>query len=182
MTISSTLKTDRTSVRRRGVALVVAIAVLAILTILVMGLAASQSVARHHLARSDSERQARSLARTAFEAACAALASMPGGPTAEIAPRSFPADGDSFTVGMRPATSDDDPVYAGKFLKPRPGDVAVTVTATHKAGVYSLKITQTYLANVNPAHERRILLSEEVGAPTPAAAPAGDAAAPTAVQ
>jgi hypothetical protein len=169
--IVKTLRTRRSGARRRGVALVVSIAVLAILTILVMGLAASQSVASHSLARSDSERQARNLSRTAFDAACSAIAAMPGGPTVEIAPRAEPfrADKDSFNFGIRPTVSDDDPVYAGKFLRRRPGDAVVTVTATHSAGANTLRVTQTYLANADPALGRRLLLTEEIAAAAPVA-------------
>jgi len=162
--------------RKRASALLVAISVLAILTILVMGLAASLQVAIGTSARLESRQHVGRLARLGFDAAMAALAGLAQGGAEEPAwpqgsgqVQEGGAKG-AFAFSLKPTQPDsvfggkNAPVYGGDFLKHRPGDCLLTVLASAERGVRALGIERIYLVNASPAHPRRLLLEETVRA------------------
>ena len=152
--------------RRRGSAMVAAISILAILTILLVGLAAVQRGAMISNAKVQSAQQAHRVARLAFDAAWAAFSKIPGGLAQPVPLKKYLADPDSFGLAAS-LPKEDDPIYAGHFLKQRPGDILLGISASTRR----LRIEQLYLINTNPAHLRRICLKEEVKAAEPAKTP-----------
>jgi hypothetical protein len=150
---------------KKGVALIAAIAVLAILTLLMMGLAYSASASRHNESRAVSRERASHLARLGFDLAVVTLsrASTPLTEPKELKV-SLEEEGTSSTtclISGRPATPTDS-IYAGNFIKPRPGDTIITVEATISRGAATQTAKQSYLLNVSPAQPRRLLYEETV--------------------
>jgi hypothetical protein len=158
--------------RKRGSAVLVAISVLAILTILVMGLAASLQVAMGTSSRLESRQHVGRLARLGFDAAMARLAGLAQGG----AEQSAWAEGSGqvqegaakgvFAFSLKPTQPDsvfggkNAPVYGGNYLEHRPGDCLLTVQASAERGGRTLGMERIYLVNGSPTHPRRLLLEE----------------------
>jgi Tfp pilus assembly protein PilX len=145
--------------RRRGVALIVAIAVSAILTVLVVGLSASHSVARQGNVASMLGHQARVLARAGLDTAMVLLAQVPAG--SAVPKRTFTAEGGAYDVEIRPAGADE-PAYDDQALAHRPGDAIVTVSAVARRGPHRRQVNQRYLVNASPDRARRVRLENSV--------------------
>jgi len=156
--------------QRRGVALIVAISVLAILTILFVGLAASQQQARQTQVTGDTRTQVRRIARTGLDAAEAHLGRFN---QATISPPSldldYPVDQGICHVFTR-AVSPDDPVFSSGFLVHRPGDLVIQVRAALSEDPRAPGIQQTYLVNLQAAHPRCVRIEETLGPLTVSAA------------
>lgn len=144
----------------RGVALIIAISVLAILTTLIMGLAYSADQARQGELLSSTNDRAGHLTRLGFDVAVATLAATPS-TAAAAKDLDVTLQEGTCHVSLRP-TAAAEPIYAGNFIKMREGDVLVKVLATIRKGAATQKATHTYLLNINPAHPRRILCEESI--------------------
>ena len=159
---------------RRGFALLIAISVLVILTIVVFALAASHDVALNRLALGHARHQAEELAQTALDDLAAAPATAQTLPesaaaaltatdlttaTAGTAPVRTPEG--AFYAAVRPARADE-PCYAPPLLAPREGDrvAAVCVSVPLRPGY--LHLTQVYLVNTTDERARRVQLRESV--------------------
>lgn len=150
----------------RGSAIIVAISVLAILTLIIMGLAYSAGASRQNEIRTVSKDRATHLARLGFDFALATLSKAPaltGPQELKINLQADQATSTSCRISERPAAPTDG-IYAGKFIKPRPGDIIINIEAIVYQGAASQKATQSYLLNVDPAHPRRLLYDEKVSA------------------
>ena len=145
---------------RRGMALVAAIAVLAILTILVVGLAASYNHAGHNSLRVEVRREVMTLSRSGLEAALALLARTQL-PLQENLVVDYPVRERSCRIEAR-NVAPDDPVYDGRFLSHRAGDLSVTLTTAARKGRIGLRLEHLYLVNVDPARPRCLRLNERV--------------------
>jgi len=145
------------SLKRRGVALIIAISVLAILTIIVTGLAASQQAASTHNTHSADRQQALSMIRFGLGCAKSLLAHNP----VELAgkPKIVELERGKCVISAKIAPADD-PCYKGQFIKPRPLDVIVTIQVE---GPRVASRTQEFLVNVSDTGKRVIRLADRAG-------------------
>lgn len=148
-------RSPTTSLPRRGVAILTAIGVLAVLTILVAALAASVDSSVRQYKVEASRSQAQSVAWFGLDTAKAMLAKNP----AEILgkTRKVPLDGGECEIKAGPAQPNAPYFAAGSAIKPRPGDneVSISVTLSGKKPVLRHYL---YLINVAPGTERVIAL------------------------
>jgi len=151
-------KTKKGASADRGVAILIAISVLAILTILVWSLAYSAGTAQQAQSAGFTRLRADHLARAGYDYAVAILGRMPG-ELPEAREMDLALEEGKCHIAAKP-TRADDAVYSGKFLRQRPGDVLLTVTASVKSGAFVEKASHVYLVNVNPSHPRRLLYQE----------------------
>jgi hypothetical protein len=142
---------------RRGVALIIAISVLAILTIVVMGLATSFEAARVQTSHSAAREEAASIIRFGLGHAKALLAHSPG---ELVGKEKVVTLGGGKCVLSAKNAEPSNACYSGKFIKPRPGDVLVTIRAE---GAKALSLTEEFLVNVSGAGSRVIRRSEKPG-------------------
>ena len=143
--------------RARAVALVIAVSVLAILTILVMGLATAQRVTVGRAAGSHARQTALELIRLGRQSIQAQLAQ--GAPVAEQVRFQAP-EGDLVLSASEAAP--DAPLYASSFLEHRPGDYLVTIRATVLLANHRLQLEHLYLLNASPSHERTLRLRQMI--------------------
>ena len=145
------------SSKRRGVALIIAISVLAILTIIVTGLAASHQAASAHNTHSADRQQALSMIRFGLGCAKSLLAHNP----VELAgkPKIVELERGKCVISAKIAEPAN-PCYSGRFIKPRPGDVIVTIQAE---GPRAASRTQEFLVNVSDTGKRVIRLADRAG-------------------
>jgi hypothetical protein len=145
------------SSKRRGVALIIAISVLAILTIIVTGLAASQQAASTHNTHSADRQQALSMIRFGLGCAKSLLTHNP----VELAgkPKIVELEQGKCVISAKIAPADD-PCYKGQFIKPRPLDVIVTIQVE---GPRVASRTQEFLVNVSDTGKRVIRLVDRAG-------------------
>ena len=148
----------RLSWRRRGVALIIAISVLAILTIIVTGLAASLEAAAAHSAHSAGRQEALSMVRFGLNYAKSLLTRSP----ADLAgkPKVLETDQGKCVISAKIAQADD-PCYKGRFIKPRSLDVILTI---HVEGPRAASLTQEFLVNVSETGKRVIRLADKAEA------------------
>ena len=146
---------DQRRTGRRGVALLIAISVLGILTILAMGLAASQQVTRDLTANRSVRAKALRSAQLGLDIA---IASIPKGLTKGHAA----AQSDTPFSWRAQTASPDAACYATEYLAHRPGDMIVTVSGLAPTRKGSILAERQYLVNLQPGTERRVCLSETV--------------------
>jgi hypothetical protein len=146
---------DQCRTSRRGVALLVAISVLGILTILAMGLAASQQVTRDLSANQNVRAGALRGIQLGLDVAIAGIPKgLTEGRAAENAdvPFSWRAE----------AATPEAACYAGEHLAPRPGDMMVTASGRSLTRKGSIVAERRYLVNLQPGTERRVCLAETI--------------------
>jgi hypothetical protein len=156
----NTSRKSRLVSSRRGFAVIAAIGVLVVLTILTMAFSASHFQAMHNCNGSHQRGSAYALARAGVDTATALLRKSPD----KILGRNvvYTAKGGEYRISaVQPKP--EDAVYAGGFLKPRPGDavVAVGVKIAGLSG-YSYCLDRKYLVNANAAGARRLMLSSSI--------------------
>lgn len=160
---------------RRGVAIIIAVSVLAILTIVVFGLAASLRFAADNETAGQNRQTAVSLINTGLDYGLGLLAQNP----AEILgkTRVIPFENAAVTIFCRQAVPGD-ACYAGKFLVLRPGDAILTIRVHHGKEPRITRLTQEYLVNATAGQERVVRIEERIAekpvlaqADNPAAAP-----------
>jgi hypothetical protein len=152
----------RLLLRPRGVALIMAISVVAVLTILIMGLAASQQNAAQTRSMQAERHAALASARDGYDCAIGMLKNFVG-PLTETREANYVVGRFDCRMEGRPAAPDE-PIYHGAFVQFRKGDVHLTITTTTRGVSDSFSMVQEYLVNVNPTQERRLRLSESLGA------------------
>ena len=146
--------------RRRGMAMIVAISVLAILTIIVMGLAASQRASRQLASIQQTKQKALELIRLGLDSAMVQL-KKPGG---SVPPNAYKTREGEFTLtafAIDPQEELAKTLYDGKYLQHRPGDTLLTVSASVLRGPRRLQMEHLYLVNAAEGRERRIRLDEK---------------------
>jgi hypothetical protein len=149
--------------RRCGAALVIALSVLAILTILVTALAASLQVAANRGASAQTRQKARQLIRLGLESARTQIAK--GAPG--TLPSTFATPQGACELAVR-AAAPGDATYESPLLAHRPGDYEVTVAATVRHATRNLRIEHVYLVNTSPNAARQVRLAANVTQPDPA--------------
>jgi hypothetical protein len=149
------------------VAVLIAISVLAILTVIVMALAYSTGMARNDESRGARQLRASHLARAGLDYAVARIEAARGN-AAGVDGLNLALQEGLCRIAAKPTTASD-AVYSDSFLKFRPGDAMVTVRAAAGKGANSYEAVQTYLVNAGPGQPRRVLLKQETGS-----APAAD--------
>jgi len=145
--------------RHRGVAILIAISVLAILTILVMALGYSLDSSQHAQGAESAKVRGERLARAGFDYAIAMLGRIPGSLTEPREVDLALSEGECHIAARRAQAGES---FYGSFVHLRPGDVVLTVTASLRKGRPMLQVTQTYLVNLSPAFPRRLLCQESV--------------------
>lgn len=153
---------------RRGAALLAALSVLVILTILVSALAASLTMTRQTGAITRDHARLASASRTALEWAEARLADQPATATLSTDFTELPpalSSAESLRYALRRTTPDNE-IYGGGFLAHRPGDTLVLVQAVGSRATLGEKFL------VNPLSQRRIRLRADLGQKTPTPGPA----------
>jgi hypothetical protein len=156
---------------RRGFVLLIAISVLAILAILVFGLAAGQDLARGRAAQDNSRRVAYELGQVALDgltatgpragdAATTATAIAVDAKAAKSADFREMPEG-KFLVDSRPARAGES-CYTAPLLTHRDGDRLVALCVSVPLGPKYLRLTQTYLVTSTGEKPRRVLLTESL--------------------
>ena len=154
---------------QRGAVLMAAIAILAIMTILILGLAASQDYSYQGYLISKDRIGARRAAQIGLDAALAQItAALPNAPVE----RDVPIAEGKCHIAIRAAAASD-AAYAGNFLKPRIGDCIVTIDSADAGKTRAVQMQQVWL--VNAQAPRRARLSETVKASAVEQTPAAPA-------
>ena len=154
----------------RGFVLLIAISVLAILTILVFGLAASQDQARNRAALDNARHVAAELASVALDSLGAAPAAAQASATTATAAAAQPAAAGAtevsqefpegrFVAVSRPVAAGE-PCYTPPLLAHRDGDRVVALCVSVPLKTALLRFTQVYLVNTTAEKARRVLLRE----------------------
>lgn len=158
---------------RRGFVLLIAISVLAILAILVFGLAASQDLARGRAALDNARRTAYELGQVALDGLAATAAHAGDGATTATAmtvavKANVTGAGDfhvlpegKFLVDSRPTRANES-CYTPPLLAHRDGDRVAALCVSVPLGSKYLRLTQTYLVNTTGEKTRRVLLDESL--------------------
>ena len=153
--------------RKRGAALLAAIAVLAILTILVGGLAMSQTQARDSNLRWNLKQDLQNAARACEDEALARLAAgeaagFEGKLAFEMAAPLAGKRGPKARAEYRvKSTEEANPIYGQSgFLAYRPGDALLEVTTRGRRARQVWEMRQTYLVNAGADSRRRVRLSQ----------------------
>ncbi len=147
--------------RRRGMALIVSIAVLAILTLIVMALTASQTTERHLASLHQTKQSARELIRLGLDSALAQMRK--NGP--DLPKEDHSTDEGGFSISARPLDLEEGTakkIYDGIILKYHPGDALLTVIAAVPGGPSKLAVEHNYLVNVTPGRERKVRVNERL--------------------
>lgn len=141
---------------QRAVALLVAISVLAILTMLVMALAFSTETAQQMQRIAENQIRTEETARSAIGLALAVLAKMPEPITDRKEYTAQLADSQcSIAAAPAPETA---PWYANHFIQYRPGDILIEIRVQAAKPSQASEKAFYYLVNVVPQHPRRIAL------------------------
>jgi len=153
---------------RRGAALLAAIGVLAVLTILVSGLAASQSEVRSASLRLQLKQELQNAARACVDEALARMsaesAEFAGDIEIEIQATTSGGRGYKAIANYRaqPIAPDAPPYVRSNFLSHRPGDFMVEVTVRGRRGRHVWRMHEEYLLNAAPETSRRVRLSQRL--------------------
>jgi hypothetical protein len=157
--MSFSLSAPRGFTARRGAALVAALAILVILTILVFGLAAMVDFTVANDARGAHRQDASSLARTGLQGAVSLLESNSQKILTDELILEFETG--VCVVSVRPASADSH-WYQNDYLQNRPGDVLLTVRATPvPKGRNAHSLQQIYLVNAQAPYKRVVLLKDQ---------------------
>lgn len=161
---------------RRGFVLLLAISVLAILAILVFGLADSQDLAYRRASLDNARRTAYELGQVALDSLTStAPRTADGATTATAAVQPAAAGSETlhalpegkFLIDSRAARADE-PCYTPPLLAHRDGDRMAALCVSVSLGPKYLRLTQTYLVNTTGEKTRRILLGEALVTDIPA--------------
>ena len=143
---------------RRGFAILVAISVLTVLTILIFSLATVSDFTMRNNHRSKQDQQSHNLARTGLDGALQLLRK--DTQTLLTSEVRFALGTGSVVIYARPTSPDDD-WYESAYFSQRPGDYFLTVRALPgPKGSRFNSIEQLYLVNVQSGNERVVLLKE----------------------
>jgi hypothetical protein len=142
----------------RGAVLMAAVAILAIMTILVLGLAATQDYAYQGYLVSKEKIGARRAAQNGLNAAIAQMTAAQ--PTAPLE-RDIPLANGKCRISLRPTVASDAP-YAGNFIRPRIGDCLLTIDSADAGKTRAVQMQQVWL--VNTQTPRRVRLTETMKA------------------
>lgn len=141
---------------QRAVALLVAISVLAILTMLVMALVFSTETAQQMQRTANNQMRAEEIARSALGLTLTVLAKLPE-PLA--APKEYTAQLADSLCRIAAAPADGaSPLYANQFIQYRPGDTLIEIRVQDEKPGQSPERSFYYLVNAAPQHPRRIAL------------------------
>ena len=147
---------------RRGVAIMIAISILAILTIIGFALAATVDFSGQENKQSALRHEVQSVAWFGLDTAKALLAKTPD----EILGKSKTLTLDNGTCAIAAASAKADaPYYANSAFKLRPGDVELSLVVTlQKKKSEPLIRNYNYLVNVAPGTERVVVLPPTINA------------------